>query len=196
MILSSPHLGRPRGGLRSLLLAAVLVVPAAAQNPRLQIQSVEKLSAQALEVADVTLEGPILKMAARFLGNDPEARQLIQGLKGVFVKSFKFDKAGVYSPADVEAIRSQLQGPGWARIVGVQGKGDKGSVEVYVMPDAGGNPQGLAVLAMEPKALTVVNIVGEIDLERLGALEGKLGIPKLHGAHGARTSGGVHEAKP
>ena len=38
---------------------------------------------------------------------------------------------------------------------------------------------GLAVLAIEPKEFTIVNIVGAIDLERLHRLEGQLGVPKL-----------------
>jgi len=35
------------------------------------------------------------------------------------------------------------------------------------------------VLAAEDKELTVVNIVGNIDLEKLARLEGHLGIPDL-----------------
>jgi hypothetical protein len=38
---------------------------------------------------------------------------------------------------------------------------------------------GLAVLSAEPKELTVVNIVGPVDLEKLAKLEGNLGIPDL-----------------
>jgi hypothetical protein len=40
--------------------------------------------------------------------------------------------------------------------------------------------QGLAILAAEPKELTVVNIVGPIDIEKISALEGNFGIPKLN----------------
>jgi hypothetical protein len=39
--------------------------------------------------------------------------------------------------------------------------------------------KGLAVLAAEPKALTVVNVVGSIDLAKLRDIEGKFGIPKF-----------------
>jgi len=178
--------------LRTVLVAAALVLPAAAQNARIQIHSLEKLAAQATEVVDVTLEGPVLKMAAKFMGSDPEARQLVQGLTGVFVRSFEFDKPGAYTRADVEGIRAQLQGPGWARIVSVRDKKALDQVEVYIMADAAGNPQGLVVLAAEAKELTVVNIVGSIDLDRLSALEGKLGIPKVN----LQKQGPAHEAKP
>ena len=38
---------------------------------------------------------------------------------------------------------------------------------------------GIAVIATEPTHLTIVNIVGPIDLEKLSALEGNFGIPEL-----------------
>ena len=38
---------------------------------------------------------------------------------------------------------------------------------------------GLTVLSIEPKELTVVNVVGPVDLEKLASLEGNLGIPEL-----------------
>ena len=38
---------------------------------------------------------------------------------------------------------------------------------------------GLVVLSAEPKELTVVNIVGPVDLDKLAALEGQFGIPDL-----------------
>ena len=38
---------------------------------------------------------------------------------------------------------------------------------------------GLAVLASDPKELTVVNLIGPVDLEKLTKLEGQFGIPEL-----------------
>jgi hypothetical protein len=38
---------------------------------------------------------------------------------------------------------------------------------------------GLAVLAADPTELTVVNLIGPVDLEKLRALEGSFGIPEL-----------------
>jgi hypothetical protein len=35
------------------------------------------------------------------------------------------------------------------------------------------------VLSAEPKELTIVNIVGPVDLQKLAKLEGNLGIPDL-----------------
>ena len=38
--------------------------------------------------------------------------------------------------------------------------------------------RGLVVLASEPRAMTVVNVVGPLDLAKLSELEGKFGIPR------------------
>jgi hypothetical protein len=60
-------------------------------------------------------------------------------------------------------------------MVNVRREGE--SVEVYVYRE-GETSGGLAVVVAEPRELTVVNIVGPIDLAQLGALGGQLGIPK------------------
>jgi hypothetical protein len=124
----------------------------------------------------------MLQFASGFLSKDKpdEAamKEVISGLTGVYVKSFEFDREGVYSDADVESIRRQLKTPGWTRVVNIDSKRDREQVEMYVWRQ-GEQSGGLAILAAEPKELTVVNIVGRVDLTKLGALQGLMGIPKL-----------------
>jgi len=160
-------------------------LPAYGQGARLQLNNLEKLSKKAAEVVDVTLDGSMLKLASKFLSededpDDAEVKDLVKNLQGIYVKSFEFDEEGGYSDADVEAIRTQLKGPGWSRIVGVTSKREHENTEVYMMAlGAGSSIQGLAIIAAEPKELTVVNIIGNIDLDKLGALEGHMGVPKM-----------------
>jgi len=171
------------------LIGALLVLvmstsqPAFGQNPRLKINNLEKLSSKAAEVVDVTLDESMLKLASKFLAaerDEAEARELIKDLKGVYVKSFEFDKEGEYSQEDVEAIRSQLTAPGWTKVVGVRSKHDGDVAEVYLMTESNTrNILGLAIIAADPETLTVVNIIGPIDVDKLSALEGKMGIPRL-----------------
>jgi hypothetical protein len=96
-------------------------------------------------------------------------------LKGVFVKRFEFERDNEYTMADVESIRSQLNAPGWSHVANVRSKRE-GNYDVVIMSE-GSVIKGLAVLAAEAKAFTVVNIVGPIDLAKLSELEGKFGIP-------------------
>jgi len=130
---------------------------------------------------DVTLDASMLQLASGFLSKDDpdeaQVKKLVSKLKGVYVRSFEFDKEGQYSMSDVEAIRSQLRGPGWSRIVGVKSIRGENS-EVYLKKD-GGQIGGLVVLDAEPKELTIVHIDGAINPEELSELGGHMGIPRM-----------------
>jgi hypothetical protein len=94
------------------------------------------------------------------------------------VRSFKFDTDFAYPKADIEGVRRQLAAPGWSRMVETHSNKENTDVDVYMLVD-GGRVQGLAVIASEPREFTIVNIVGNIDLEQLHDLEGNFGVPNL-----------------
>lgn len=146
--------------------------------------SLDRLADKADEVVDVTLDSNLLQLASRFLSqkdaDQAKVKKLVGGLKGVYVRSFEFSKPGEYADADVESIRSQLKSPGWSRIAGVRSKKQGDNAEVYIRTE-NGQIAGLTVLAMEPKELTIVNIVGLITPEDLADLGGNFGIPKMDG---------------
>ncbi|HUO85350.1 MAG TPA: DUF4252 domain-containing protein [Thermoanaerobaculia bacterium] len=163
------------------LTAALMALPAAAQDARINFDAIDlsALTAKAEEVIEVTLDGDMLRLASRFLSTDePDeaaVRDLVSGLSGVYVRSFTFSQPGMYDPKIVERFRTAI-GPGWEKIVNVRSRGE--NAEIYVRP-AGDRLSGLVILAAEPKELTIVNIVGPIDLARLAELEGSFGIPDL-----------------
>ena len=167
----------------SLLVLVVLSTAgtAMAQNPRIETSQLNALAAKASETVDVNIDGSLMQLAAKFLSSkdadEAKVKELVNGLKGIYVKSFTFENEGAYSEADLEGIRSQLRNSAWNKLVNVNSK-KEGSVEVYLM-QSGGQISGLAVLASAPKEITVVNIVGPVDLEKLSALEGMLGVPEL-----------------
>jgi Domain of unknown function (DUF4252) len=155
--------------------------------------NLDRLAEHATETVDVTLDASMLQLASKFLSkDDPDqmrVKQIASKLKGVYVRSFEFDKDGQYSKGDVEAIRSQLKAPGWTRIVGV--KSTKGENSEIYLKKNGDQIAGLVVINAEPKELTIVHIDGSIDPEELSALGGHMGIPKLdrprHGENDDRT---------
>ncbi len=186
-----------------IFLQAALVyglsLPGLAQNARLELKNLEKLSSKAATVNDVTLDGDMLQLGIKFIemDKDSEAKQLkelLKDLKGIYIKNFEFDEPNQYSPADVEAIRAQLSGPGWSRIVESRSRREGENDEIYVMK-VGDKIAGVAILVAEPKELTVVNIVGPIDINKLGELEGHFGIPGDNGSHHRKKSK-PDEAKP
>ncbi|MBS1873363.1 MAG: DUF4252 domain-containing protein [Acidobacteria bacterium] len=178
--------------MKLAMIGFVCLLPMMAQDVKIPA-SIEKLADKASEVVDVTLDASLLQLAAKFLpANDPDTAQvkrLVSGLKGVYVRSFQFDKPGEYQASDVESIRSQLRGPNWARIVGVRKLKSGEHSEVYLRTE-GGSITGLAVIAAEPKELTIVNINGPIRPEDLQELGGHFGIPKLDGESGRKNDSG------
>jgi hypothetical protein len=163
------------------LLALLLPSTASAQGARLQLDHLDKLAEIAMDTVDVTVDAAMLKQTAGFLaGKDSDAlkvQQLIEGITGIYVKSFKFDAPDAYAESDIDTIRKQVAGPGWSRVVGIRGKREL--TEIYFWKERETNG-GLVVIAAQPQELTVVNIVGRVDLASLGAL-GPM-IPKLPGA--------------
>jgi hypothetical protein len=168
-----------------LYIAAVLLTPVlawAAPNPRLVLPEFAQLAQKATESVTITLDPALLAMAGRFLdANDPQdaaTKEVIKGLRGIYVRSYTFDKDAEYRQADIDAIRTQLSAPGWNRLVETKSRKTHANVDIYIMID---NNQaiGLALIASEPRQFTIVNIVGAIDLEKLRKLEGQFGVPKL-----------------
>ncbi len=163
-------------------LGAGLVVPSRAASDDIKFPvSFGKLAERATESVDVTLDSSMLQLASGFLSKDDkdeaDVKKLVSRLKGVYVRSFEFDKDGQYSMADVEAIRAQLKGPQWSRIVGVKSiKGENS--EIYIKKN-GDAIAGLLVISAEPRELTVVHIDGPINPEQLSELGGHMGIPSF-----------------
>jgi len=173
-----------------LCLLVISAAHASAQQGRLELKNLDKLSNKASDVNDVTLDGSMLELAWKFMkaDHDPEADQLrdiLKGLKGIYIRNFEFDEPNQYSQEDVEAIRAQLTGPGWTRIVESRSRRSRTHDEIYLLKQ-GDTVAGMVILVAEPKELTVVNIVGFIDPNKLGALEGHFGIPGDEDEHHKR----------
>ncbi len=165
------------------LAALLLAGPTFAQTKgRLNLPEFAALGDKASESVTVTLDSNLLGIAARFLSSeDPEeakAKKLVSSLTGIYVRHFTFETDYAYPKGDIDRVRRQLEGPGWSRIVEARSKKENTTVDVFLLID-GDKAQGLAVIASEPREFTIVNIVGNIDLEQLHDLEGNFSIPKL-----------------
>jgi hypothetical protein len=163
------------------LLALVLAAAGILSAQQLKLDF-DRLAAKASDTVDISLNGSVLQLAARFLdGKDPDeakVKKLIANLQGIYIRSFEFKKDGDWSPADLESVRSQLKAPEWSRVVGYKSTGEGETVEVYMRME-NQKVTGVAILAAEPREFTVVNIVGPVDLDTLADLSGHFDIPKL-----------------
>jgi hypothetical protein len=164
-------------------LVALPALASAADPGRLQLPDFSALSKKATQSVDISLDPSLLHLASGAINNDSggngaAVNDLIQGIRGIYVRSYTFDKSGEYSKADVGAVVAQLLAPGWQPIVSTHDlkKGDK--VDIY-MRRSGDRTDGLVIIAAEPRELTIVNIVGSIDLAKLAQLQGQFGVPKV-----------------
>jgi len=149
----------------------------------LQLPDFSGLSKKATQSVDISLDPSLLHLASGVInsnsgGNGAAINDLIQGLKGIYVRSYTFDKPGEYSKADVKAIQAQLLVPGWQPIVSTHDLKQGNDVDIYVRR-SGNRTDGVAIVAAQPLQLTIVNIVGEIDLAKLAQLQGQFGVPKV-----------------
>ena len=168
---------------RIALLALLLIAPstAFAQGAKLELKGLDRLAKLADDAVNLDLPAGMLAFAGGFLkgeGDQAAAKQLLSALKGIYIRSFEFDRENAYTPDDVDNIRKQLSAPGWSKFISSESKRDRELVEIYSWQE-GGTSGGLAILVAEPTELTIINIVGPIDLSKLSLLGGQFGIPRL-----------------
>ena len=163
--------------MKVMFLAGVLATLAIAQLLKLP-PALEALGRVASETVDVTMDASMIRFAERFLSDrDPDqakAKRILRGLNAIYVKTFEFSTEGAYKLADLDAVRDQLRGPGWSRMV--QTRDGKENIDVF-MKSREGAVNGMVILASEPKELTIVQIDGPIRPEDLASLSGHLGLP-------------------
>ncbi len=167
-----------------ILGAAALVAPALAQTSPLPLPApVEKeLAARASNVSEVTLGKGMLDFAAKFMdGNDKDqaaVKQLIEGLDGIYVRDYEFDKEGQFSVEQVEQLRKYFETGEWSPLVRDRDTktGESSNVMVKLV---NGQSGGLFVLDVEPKEISIVLILGPIRMDQLGELKGLSGLGAL-----------------
>jgi hypothetical protein len=164
LTLSAPALSLAQGGLN------------------LRLESLDHLASRASQTVVINIDERVLRAGAPFLkSTDPDEakiKELLKDVKGIYVKSFVFENEGEFSDADVQAVRTQLNSPDWSKIVEARSRKEDVNVEVFVKTDDA-KVGGIAVIAFGSKDLTVVNIVGFVDMDKLRQMEGQFGIPDL-----------------
>ena len=179
----------------ALILAGLLSAAAAQEPAKLHFDQLAGLTSRAQDVVEVDVDGKLLDLAKRVsqkaTGDDAaKVRAALAGLRGIYVRVYRFDKEGQYNPSDVDEIRSQLNSPSWERLANVRSKADNRKIDVFTM-FSGEKMDGVAVVMSDAKSVALVNVVGMIDIETLIELSGKMSIPKMD-----VDLGGSNTAKP
>jgi hypothetical protein len=165
----------------AFFLALAAAAPANAAKPEVRMPDFSHLKAKAVETVDVDVGGILLSIARRFTREEADtdpAIRLLHDIESVKVRSFTFDSDDAYTKADLDSVRNQLRGPEWSAIATIHKRHPREDVDVFICVEDG-KTCGITVIAAEPRELTFVNIVGDIDIDRLAELEGEFGIPRV-----------------
>jgi Domain of unknown function (DUF4252) len=131
-------------------------------------------------VTEVFLESNIFKMVASATEEkDPDLSSMLNGLKLVKVNVFNVNDKNVNGIRErIDEADKKLVDQKWDRIVRTKG-GDE-AVNVYIKTSGNNNILGLVVTTLDKHDQAVfVNIVGNIDLKKIGKLGAKFDIPSL-----------------
>jgi hypothetical protein len=175
---------------KTMFFAAALSTCASAfAQQGFDFKLLDKLGANAKESTNITLDGDTLKMASGFLTakGDDSIKPIIDNLKGVYVRSYEFEKESQYSATDLAPLRAYLNSSRWSKIVDV--KEAKETSEIYLQPLPNNQLGGLAIINSEPKEVTVVYISGVMNMSDVGKLGGNLGIPDMKFLNDGKKSG-------
>ena len=142
------------------------------------------LAERATHVTEVTLDKNMLAFASKFMDDDKDddkddkaVKEMIRNLKGVYVREYEFDKDHSYTGAELEGLRKYFESSEWSPMVHERTKGAAEGTDVFVKL-VNGQMQGLFVLDAEAKELSLVLILGPIDVDKISKLGGTFGIPK------------------
>jgi hypothetical protein len=167
--------------MKTFFLALTLAGGLFAQG-LVDLKHLDRLAEKTSDVVNITLDANLIRLGAALLpGGDPdvgEVKKLLAGLAGISVRSYTFQREGDYTAADVDRIYQQLRGPGWNPVVEVKERGGRERTHLYVKSD-GDKFAGVVIVSAKPTELTVVNIAGNIDPEKVAKLGGYLGIPEI-----------------
>src|SRR5258708_29823753 len=173
---------------RVMIALACLLIPAlgAAQDAKLKLPEFRSLAGKATESVTISLSPWLLHMAGSFIDDKDEdsvaTKRLLAGIKSIDVRSYQFATDNAYSTADVDAVRSQLAGPGWSQIMQVHHREKSQDVDMYVLIE-NNVTKGFALIASEPREFTIINIVGSLNIEDLPKLQSRLHLPKVADSH-------------
>ena len=131
-------------------------------------------------ITEVYLEEPLLKMVAQMGDSKEEGLgNMLDGLKLVKVNEFMVDEKNIEKLNEVLAsVDKDLQSKKWNRII--KTKHNDSLADVYVKSGGNNSFEGLFITAVDKKGkVSLVNIVGKIDLATIGKLSKHFHFPDV-----------------
>jgi hypothetical protein len=158
------------------LVALSVSSAARPQTALIDIPDFSSLESKAKVCVNISLGPWLLHAAGLFLDTEePDAaavKKLLGEVQSVQIRSFQFDTDSAYSQADIEAVRRQLNAPGWTSLVQTHDRNSGEDVDMYMLIQ-NEQTRGFALIESEPRKFTIINIVGTINMSDLPKLSGQ-----------------------
>lgn len=171
--------------IRTALILLVLTVTATAHaqdatgEAALEFATLED---KADEVVKVNLWGRPLEHAKKLLGLRKNVTDSVRGFMGgltaVYRRTYRF-RGKDASKDDVEPVHRQLAEEGWVPLIETEDRQKPESLSVYSY-SRDDQVAGMTVVSREPDEITVLKIMGPMDLEALSAIGSGLGMPVMN----------------
>jgi len=178
------------------LAAIAVVLPLSAQT--IDYKFLDKLADKARESSIVDLGPEQLSLLQGLTGEGKKGGdlgELSKNLKSIQVRSFEFDKPGMYNIDEMRAFRDKIKASGtWVSLITVKEK--DGFTDILIEKGTDGKPKGFFIIAAEAEELSVVHIVGALDLGSLGKLSGSFGVPNIGAGKLPSTGSPTPKPKP
>ncbi len=168
-----------------LVLALTLCAPAwGFTSGKLDVDT-EDLKGQADEVVEVNLDGEALEQGSKLLairnGVSGSVKSVLGKIKGIYRKTYRFAAGNPYEQEAVSDIRDQMADDGWSPMIDVQNRQQNRGLTVYSYTSTDGSaPNGVTVISTDPGEVTVLNLVGDVDLDALADVGETLGMPAMN----------------
>ena len=171
--------------LRDIAVACALLIPPAVVGGEIgsvDLPDLQGLQHQATDSVNISLDPWLLGTMSAFM-DDKDAdsaamKKMLSGIKSIQIRSFAFGTDFVYPASAIDGIRQQLSAPGWSKMVQVHNHKEREDVDIYLMMDQH-RANGFALIASDPRQLTIINIVGSINMDDLPMLERHFHIPPV-----------------
>lgn len=163
-----------KGLSKGLLLATaalICAVPSWALQGAKVNMDLPQLEESADEVVEVNLEGETLEQGSKLLairqGVSNSVKGLLSGLKGIYRRTYRFGLGKSYETSTVSEFEQKMAGGGWSSVIKAEDKKKNESVAIYSYRKAEDGEAGVTVVSRDSSEVTVVNIVGDVDIEAL-----------------------------
>jgi hypothetical protein len=130
----------------------------------------DKFAQGASDVTEVNLDPSTMGMVAKDKGRDGD---MARKMDFMVIHSYKYDKPGMYSMDDVEALHKKLEDGSWSCSIHV--RNSSGSTDICSRTGGDHETNEMVIIAAKPEKLTLIHMKGKMSLDELNDMSGGLG---------------------